>query len=78
VLGASVDLGIEPGTLALCFGYSTGQWAKANAAMRRIYSSPNPVWKEINRVALGHLDLSLIPDDAESYVRAALGEAAAA
>jgi hypothetical protein len=36
------------------------------------------VWSEINKVAVNHLDLSLIPDDARSYVRAALGEAIAA
>jgi hypothetical protein len=78
VLNASTELRIEPGTLALCFGYSTGQWAKTNAAIKRIYSTPMPVWSEINKVAVGHLDLNLIPDDARSYVRAALGEAVAA
>jgi hypothetical protein len=78
VLSASTELRIEPGTLALCFGYSTGQWMKTNAAIKRVYSSPIPVWSEINKVALDHLDLNLIPDDARSYVRAALGEAIAA
>jgi hypothetical protein len=78
VLNASTELRIEPGTLALCFGYSTGQWAKTNAAMKRVYSSAIPVWSEINKVALDHLDLNLIPDDARSYVRAALGEGVAA
>ncbi len=75
VLNASAELRIEPGTLALCFGYSTGHWAKTNAAIKRVYSSPKPVWSEINQVALEHLDFDLIPDDARSYVRAALGEA---
>jgi hypothetical protein len=37
-----------------------------------------PVWSEINKVAVDHLDLNLIPDDARSYVRAALGEGIAA
>jgi len=78
VLNAASELRIEPGTLALCFGYSTGQWAKTNAAIKRVYSSPMPVWSEINKVAMDHLDLNLIPDDARSYVRAALGEAIAA
>ena len=78
VLNASTDLHIEPGTLALCFGYSTGQWAKTNAAIKRVYSAPLPVWSEINKIARDHLDLSLIPDDARSYVSAALGEAVAA
>jgi len=78
VLNASTELRIEPGTLALCFGYSTGQWLKTNAAIKRVYSSPRPVWSEINKVAADHLDLNRIPDDARSYVRAALGEAIAA
>jgi hypothetical protein len=78
VLNASTELQIEPGTLALCFGYSTGQWMKTNAALKRVYSSPIQVWSEINKVAADHLDLSQIPDDARSYIRAALGEAVAA
>ena len=78
VLDASTELRIEPGTLALCFGYSTGQWEKTNAAIKRVYSSPIPVWSEINKLAARHLDLNLIPDDARSYVRAALGEVVAA
>lgn len=74
---AAVDsasqLRIEPGTLALCFGYSTGDWATANAAMKSIYEMRKPVWVEINKLALDHLDLNLIPHDARSYLSAALG-----
>ena len=33
-LRVSTELHIEPGTLALCFGYSTGNWAVANSAMQ--------------------------------------------
>ena len=78
VLDASSDLRIEPGTLALCFGYSTGHWTKVNAAMKRIYSSPKPVWSAVNAVALNQLNFGLIPDDARSYVKAVLGEGATA
>lgn len=78
VLGASTELRIEPGTLALCFGYSTGQWVKTNAAIKRVYAAPIPVWSEINKVAIHHLNFDLIPDDARSFVRAALGEAVTA
>jgi hypothetical protein len=77
VLDASVGLRIEPGTLALCFGYSTGHWMKVNAAMKQIYRSPRPVWSAINAVALSQLNFGLIPEDARPYVRAALGEDAA-
>jgi hypothetical protein len=77
VLSASPELRIEPGTLALCFGYSTGSWGKTNAAIRRVYSSARPVWSEINRVALEQLNFDLIPEDSRSFLRAALGESSA-
>jgi len=70
---AGPELGIEPGTLSLCFGYSTGDWATANAAIGRIYRRPSPVWEEINRAALAQLVLDLLPDDAQNYVQAILG-----
>jgi hypothetical protein len=68
------QLGIEPGTLALCFGYSTGNWPVANAALKHIYSAPKPVWKEVNDVAWTQLALDSIPDDCTEYLRAVLGE----
>jgi len=77
VLSASPELRIEPGTLALCFGYSTGSWGKTNAAIRLVYSSARPVWSEINRVAAEQLDLDLLPEDSRPFVRATLGEASA-
>lgn len=70
---AAADLGIEPGTLALCFGFSTKDWATANAAIRQIYSEPRPVWLEVNQIAASQLALDLIPDDARSYLNAVLG-----
>lgn len=70
---AAKDLAIEPGTLALCFGFSTKDWATANAAIREIYSSPRPVWTEVNRIAASQLALDLIPDDARSYISVVLG-----
>lgn len=73
-LAASRGLGIEPGTLALCFGYSTGDWARANAAICRVYSSPKPAWTVVNATALGQLDLTRVPDDVQPYLRSVLGE----
>ena len=72
-LEASGGLRIEPGTLALCFGYSTGDWATASAALQRIYLKPQSVWEVVNQVARHELDLDLIPDDARAYVDAVLG-----
>lgn len=70
---AGAELGIEPGTLALCFGFSTRDWATANAAIRRIYADPHPVWVEVNRIANDQLALDRVPDDARSYLNAVLG-----
>ena len=71
-------LGIEPGTLALCFGYTTQNWAVANSAMKFIYATPKPVWEEVNRLAVRELTLDQISTDARSYVAAVLGAPVAA
>jgi len=72
-LGASRELRIEPGTLALCFGYSSGNWAVANAAMARIYSSAKPAWREVNQIALRQLSLGDVAEDVLPYLMAVLG-----
>ncbi len=72
-LNSADKLRVEPGTLALCFGYSTKDWATANASMERIYSSAKPVWSEVNNIAQTQLALERIPDDALDYLKAVLG-----
>jgi hypothetical protein len=72
-LSASEQLGVEPGTLALCFGYSTNDWATANASMRHIYDAGKPVWREVNKIARTQLALERMPDDALDYLDALLG-----
>ena len=64
---------IEPGTLALCYGYSTKKWALANKALRYIYDSPQEAWLLINTMAKDQLDWGNISDDASSYIHAVLG-----
>ena len=73
VLAAGPELQIEPGTLALCFGYSTQRWRTTFAAMRLIYTLPKPVWVEVNHLARRELDFSRLPDDAGAYLDAILG-----
>jgi hypothetical protein len=70
------ELHIEPGTLALCFGYATRNWAVVNSAMKFIYSDPKPVWNEINRLAMHQLTLTDIAADSQPYVQAVLGQRA--
>jgi hypothetical protein len=72
-LSAGPQVGIEPGTLALCFGHATGDWATANAAMPFIYDAPRPVWQEVNRVAVDQLDLDLIAPDGWDYLATVIG-----
>jgi hypothetical protein len=74
-LTSAGELGIEPGTLALCFGYSTNNWRVANGAMRFIYSSPKPAWREVNAIATQQLPLQESPADTQSYLAALMGEA---
>lgn len=69
----SKELRVEPGTLALCFGHSTGDWSKANAAMKLIYSKPRPVWAEVNKVADTQLSWPDISDDMAMFIRAIMG-----
>jgi len=77
VLRAGVALHIEPGTLALCFGYSTDNWAVVNSAMRFIYVSAKPVWVEVNKLARRELAAEQIPVDNISYLNSVLGGVAA-
>jgi len=75
-LAAGPEVGIEPGTLALCFGHATGDWATANAAMPFIYEAPKPVWQEVNRVAMNQLDVDLMTPDGREYLATVIGETA--
>ena len=64
---------IEPGTLALCAGFVTGDWPLANAALRHVYSKSQPVWAEVNGFAIKEMNLDRLTDESSSYVRAVLG-----
>lgn len=68
------DIHIEPGVLALCFGYTTGNWAKANLAMKDIYVNKFPAWQSVNGVARSQLDWEMVPDDLMGFLRAVIGE----
>lgn len=73
-LQSAEGLEIEPGTLALAFGYSTGDWRTANAALSQIYGSRQPVWIDINAIAWQQLDLDELTPDALDFVNAVLGQ----
>jgi len=73
VLRDSRNLQVDPGTLALCFGYSTQNWAIANSSMRFIYPRLSPVWEYVNRVAVSQLNTDELPSDARTFLEAVLG-----
>jgi hypothetical protein len=72
-LDAAHDLQIEPGTVALCFGYSTGDWRTANAALGHIYTDAKPVWTYVNAIARRQLESGDLPLDALEFLDAVLG-----
>jgi len=74
VTQAAAEVRTEPGTLALCFGHSTGDWEKAYGAMKVIYPKPQPAWEVVNAVAGKQLDWSAIPEDLGFFLQAAMGK----
>jgi hypothetical protein len=75
-LEAGPQLRIEPGTLALCFGFTTHDWRTANAAIQQIYASAKPVWREVNNLAMSQLDFERVADDDSDFLAAVLGKQA--
>jgi hypothetical protein len=73
ILRSAPELGIEPGTMALCFGHSNSAWEKAFAAMKAIYTTEQPVWAEVNKIAAAQLNWEAMPSDTAAYIRAVMG-----
>jgi Zn-dependent peptidase ImmA (M78 family) len=72
---SAVERQIEPGTLSLCYGHQTGDWAVAQASLRHIYDNRHEVWKFINQTATGQLEWDELSEENRAYVRAVLGAA---
>lgn len=73
VMRAALLNAIEPGTLALCYGYTTKDWATAQKSMQFIYNRPIPVWESVNRIALSQIQWEHISDESSNYIRAVMG-----
>jgi hypothetical protein len=71
---SAVELGIEPGMLAQCFGYSTGDWPTATAALNYIYETRGPVWRVVNDLAIRQLNLEEVPSETQDFLKAVLGD----
>ncbi|TCS37908.1 hypothetical protein EDC30_103200 [Paucimonas lemoignei] len=65
--------GIEPGTLALCYGHVTKEWATVQAAMAHIYTNAKPAWSETNKVAAREISWELLSDERASFLHAVMG-----
>lgn len=64
---------VEPGVVALMYGYASGNWAIATGALKVLYANERAVWQEVNRVALSQLRLDQIPDDSVDYLETVMG-----
>lgn len=71
-LKAADALHIEPGTLALCYGYSTQDWAVANGALHGIYDAPRPVWQVVNDIAAEQLQIRTARTESADFLAAVL------
>ncbi len=74
-LDKAASLQIEPGTLALSFGYSTKDWRVANASLQAIYRTAKPAWLEVNGIAMTQLALEDCSQDTAEFIEAVLGKA---
>ncbi len=69
-------IGIEPGTLALCLGYRTREWARATSALSQIYGGPMEMWRFLNGFADLQLNWDELGDDASDYLKRVMGAGA--
>jgi hypothetical protein len=67
-------LGIEPGTLALCYGSTTGEWDVAYGALKGLYPEERPAWSAINQLAIDQLETASLPFDSREFLGAVLGQ----
>lgn len=73
VVDQGPPLGIEPGTLALCVAYRTGEWAKAMRALSQIYGGPMEVWRYLNAIADSQIDWDELGDEPADYLKRVMG-----
>lgn len=71
-LSAASALRIEPGTLALAFGHTTGDWQIANGSLKVIYDAPAPVWQVVNAYAASQMSLDEASSDAADFIEQVL------
>lgn len=73
VLRVGREYGIEPGTLALCYGHETRDWPTVQAAFSKIYNAAIPAWSVTNHVAERQLAWDALGDENASFLHAVMG-----
>lgn len=68
-IAAGPPRGIEPGTLALCVGYTRRDWATAQAALRHVYGGRKDVWRIVNAIAARELLWDELGEESAQYLR---------
>lgn len=71
--GAGAGLNIDPGTVALAFGYSTGDWRTANGALKIMFTGDLRLPAAINQIAASQMDLAAAGEDTAEYLAGVLG-----
>lgn len=64
---------IEPGTLALCYAYETGEWELAQGALKILYQRKRAIWGAINSTARQMLNWENLPRDNAEFLNSVLG-----
>jgi len=64
---------IEPGTIAVCYGYATGEWAVVQNAMKHIYTNSAPAWEAVNRIAASEMKWDDLSDENVHFLKAVMG-----
>ena len=72
-IGAGQEHNIEPGTLALCFGFQSGNWRAAMASLKHIYPRQQKTWQYVNGVAERQISWSELNGDEASYLKLIMG-----
>jgi hypothetical protein len=67
------QLRIEPGTIALCYGYATGEWPVVQNAMKHIYTNAAPAWEVVNKIAAGQMAWDDLSDENAHFLKAVMG-----
>jgi hypothetical protein len=67
------ELGIDPGVVAMCTAFETGRWRQGYRALNILGAVDEQLIDNVNRLAIGQLDLQSLPDDRAGYLRRLMG-----